>query len=94
MAVKLNGLWDITIFSKNLNLKYRIGSRILSVFPYTGRLGLSLNEGKLLYQGPRYVAKLLDETLTEKVSFAIVNINHGDHNLLCRNRNWYGGARI
>jgi hypothetical protein len=31
-AVKLNGLWDITIFSRNLNLKYRIGYGILFVF--------------------------------------------------------------
>jgi len=31
LAVTLSGLWDTTIFSKNLNLKYRTGYGILSV---------------------------------------------------------------
>lgn len=69
--MKLSGLWDITIFPKNLVLKHKIGRQILYGSP-SCYIWLSLND---LYQYPKYIAKFLDEAFEDKeVSLAMMSI--------------------
>ena len=69
--MKLNGNWDLTNFSKNLNLKYKIGIQILYVSTTVLHLTLSLNGDVFIYQYPKFIAEFTDKVFTKEVSLAI-----------------------
>ena len=76
--MKLNGNWDLTNFSKNLNLKYKIGIQILYVSTVL-HLTLSLIGDVLIYQYPKFIAEFTDKVFTKEVSLAmsVGSINKG-----------------